>query len=463
MIVTTVAATLVPVAAAAPVAGWDPRIAPIARRVEQLRHLKFLHPVPATFLPSAKFRKRVTTDDEELTKADKRELAIDEAELRALALVDGGFDLLATVNDEAGSGIVAYYDDRKQEMVIRGTKLDPETKVTVAHELTHALQDQHYDLGRLQDRVETNGADDALTALTEGDATVVENDYYWDLSKADRRKVDRAEQAAFGTEPDSAATPSDPDVIAASFDAPYALGPFLVTTIQDAKGRRGLTEAFRSPPRTQLDYLLPTQALKPQRPKRLAAPKVPAGARRLQRKDPTDFGAFDLYLLLASRIPYPSALQAADGWGNGREVLSRKDGVVCADVRVVGRDAASSRTIGTALAAWGAAVVPGPVTVDTAQGSFRVCDPGEVATAPTQSAEDALTFLAARNELVSEFVSGDLPPRIAGCVGHEIVADLVFTEVVAAFQSGEDPSKELVDAVQQSVGRLVDDCVNPPG
>ena len=323
--------------------------------------------MPARFLTPAKFRARVTTDEKKLSKSDKRDLAIGEAELRSLALVSGGFDLFGSVNDEAGAGIVAYYDDEKEEMVIRGKRIDPEAKVTIAHELTHTLQDQHYDLAKLSDHVKTNGADDAVTALVEGDATVVENDYYWHLARADRRKVDRAEEAQFGTEPDSGAAPDAPDIVAATMDAPYALGPWMVTVVQDARGRRGLADEFGSPPRTQLDYLLPTTAVKPIRPRQLAAPKAPDRARRLQPKEPNDFGAFDLYLLLASRIPFPVALQAADGWGNGRETLSRKDGTVCADVRVVGHDHEASKAIGRALTSWGAAVGPTPVTVDAAR------------------------------------------------------------------------------------------------
>ncbi len=449
----------VPVGDAAPVDGWDPRVAPIAHKVERLRHLKFLRPVPARFLTPAKFRKRVTTDEADLDRSDRRNLAVHEAELRSLGLVAGDFDLLATVNDEAGSGIVAYYDDRKEEMVIRGKRIDPEAKVTIAHELTHALQDQHYDLGTLTDHTRTDGADDALTALVEGDATVVEDGYYWALSRADRRKVDRAEEAAFGTEPDSGATPDAPDIVAATMDAPYALGPWMVRTVQDARGRRGLAAEFRSPPKTQLDYLLPTEALKTRPPRRLGAPKVPDGARRLQPKEPTDFGALDLYLMLASRIPFPNALQAADGWGNGREVLSRKDGTVCADVRLVGRQADATHAIGRALKAWGAAVTPTPVEVDAVHDSFHVCDPGDTATAPVPSAEDALAFAAARNELLSELVSGDFPPAIAGCIGHAIVAEPVMAELVASIASGDDPTKAAIKRIQRTVERLIDPCV----
>ena len=39
---------------------------------------------------------------------------------------------------------------------MRGTDLtDVDVRVTIVHELTHALQDQHFDLTKLDDAVET--------------------------------------------------------------------------------------------------------------------------------------------------------------------------------------------------------------------------------------------------------------------------------------------------------------------
>src|SRR6478752_7628880 len=163
-------------------ATWDPRLAPIAREVEHLRHLRFLHPIPARFLSDRAFRKEVTSDDHvgAAARARRRD-AVSEAELRALGLVDGTFDLRTTVDDVQGSDVLAFYDSDRERIVVRGKHLDAEHRVTLAHELTHGLQDQHYDLTKLQDAADTGGADDALTALIEGDATRIEDAYYGQL------------------------------------------------------------------------------------------------------------------------------------------------------------------------------------------------------------------------------------------------------------------------------------------
>ena len=79
---------------------------------------------------------------------------------------------------------------------MRGTDLDDvDVRVTLVHELTHALQDQHFDLTKLDRGVETSGEDFALTALVEGDATSVEDDYLFSLP-------DDEQDAYFAEEPD---------------------------------------------------------------------------------------------------------------------------------------------------------------------------------------------------------------------------------------------------------------------
>ena len=47
----------------------------------------------------------------------------------------------------------------------------------LAHELTHVLQDQHFDLNKLRTDAAA-GADLAVLSLIEGDAVSIENEYY---------------------------------------------------------------------------------------------------------------------------------------------------------------------------------------------------------------------------------------------------------------------------------------------
>ena len=75
------------------------------------------------------------------------------------------------------SGVVAgLYNpkDKKLYVVSRSGGLGPSEKSTFAHEYTHALQDQNFDLAGLQ--LDAPGQGDrgmARLALVEGDATLV--------------------------------------------------------------------------------------------------------------------------------------------------------------------------------------------------------------------------------------------------------------------------------------------------
>src|SRR5204863_9413211 len=123
------------------------------------------------------------------------------------------------------------------------------------------------DLDALERAAHTGGADDALTALVEGDAMRVEDAYYWKLSARDRHAVDRAEGAVGDPGAGSDGGPANPDAAAsddsfvgAQLDAPYEFGSGIVDVILAVGHRPGLAGAFHRPPATQLAMLQPSTA-----------------------------------------------------------------------------------------------------------------------------------------------------------------------------------------------------------
>ncbi len=444
--------------------GWDPRLLPIAKQVEKFRHLRFKHSVPATFLSAAKFAKRVTSDEAKVSRKDRRDLRAGEAALRTLGLVDGSFDLLKTMDAVVGSSVLAYYDNERKGIVVRGKKIDAETKVILAHELTHALQDQHYKINRLRDRAKTPGAEDAIVALVEGDAARIEAKYYFALSPRDQRVVDKAEAASGeGTGPNRPDAPTLAEeaangVVAASFASPYAFGPPMVDVILAVKHRRGLAAAFHDPPTTQLQLLMPTRSIRSAVLPPLRRPKLRAGARRLGGDQPDDFGAVDLYFLLSSRLPAAVSLQAADAWGNGKELISRTKTKTCVDVKLVARDRAGASRISGALRLWAAAMPAGAITLSDDGLSIRGCDPGRAAVGPPNSADAALGFVALRNSFVSDLVRSGAPSGIATCIGDRIVDGPEFGAAVAGFDEQREPTEAEVTSLSAAIEALIPDC-----
>jgi len=157
---------------------WPADVAPIAAFVSHDRGLPFLRSVPVHFQTPKVFDKDVaeqTTPTSAATLADARRYA---SALRALGLLDGSVNLVAaeTAADQAG-GVLGYYTPTAKAVYLRGRTLTPAVRVTLAHELTHALQDQHFGLNRLGRQAVTEGQQFGLTALEEGDAVLDEDDY----------------------------------------------------------------------------------------------------------------------------------------------------------------------------------------------------------------------------------------------------------------------------------------------
>src|SRR5262245_43723711 len=76
----------------------------------------------------------------------------------------------------AGKGIQGYYSVQDKTLYLYDDLSEAYEKGVLIHEMVHALQDQHFDLGKFKARLHLVNADDtdaerALAALIEGDAT----------------------------------------------------------------------------------------------------------------------------------------------------------------------------------------------------------------------------------------------------------------------------------------------------
>ena len=99
----------------------------------------------------------------------------DEEVLKLLGLLEPSVDLRHVSATVFGQGVAGYYDPRTKRLrIVRGAQTTNRflEEITLAHELTHALEDQRFGL----DLEDTSGSDDAALArlaLVEGSATAV--------------------------------------------------------------------------------------------------------------------------------------------------------------------------------------------------------------------------------------------------------------------------------------------------
>src|SRR5687768_2118538 len=152
-------------------------VAEIARRVEALRGLRF-DSLPRPVEVSPEQARREGLEDLDRSYPVERRRA-DEQVLELLGLIEPSVDLREVSASVFSEGVAGYYDPRTKRMrTVRGAATGTRVlaEMVLAHELTHALEDQRYGLG-LADQ---GGGDDAVLArlaLVEGTASELMYDY----------------------------------------------------------------------------------------------------------------------------------------------------------------------------------------------------------------------------------------------------------------------------------------------
>jgi hypothetical protein len=187
--------------------------------------------------------------------------AIDERVLVAFGFVEPGTDLGDLESSILGEQIAGFYDPETQEMVVvlsgEDAELTANDQVTFAHEVVHALQDQHFDLMAVQGDLETISGDQSLavTAMIEGDATVAQVMYMVDkpgLLDAVNEELQEYESPSL----DSA-----PLYYSESLLFPYEDGALFVIAIQGEGGWEAVDAMYETPPTTTEQILHPEKYL----------------------------------------------------------------------------------------------------------------------------------------------------------------------------------------------------------
>lgn len=287
--------------------------------VEQHRGLKYRRPVKVELLTDSQFRSRLLA----LAQDDNDELVRTGHVLTALGLLAPGTDLLKARDTLLGGAVIGLYNDKTQSLMVRGTNLNPYVRTTLAHELTHALQDQVFNLNRPELDKRDDEASLGFTAVVEGDAKRIEEQYRTSLSRAEQREGAREEAAAAGSTDYSRIPP----VLFQFLVFPYAKGSTLDDALFRAGGQSRLDAAFVNPPTTSEQVMHPERFLAGQGPKPVADP--PADGPVL---DKGAMGEFVLDMMLQTAVSSSAADRDSDGWGGDRYVAWTSGNQTCVRV-----------------------------------------------------------------------------------------------------------------------------------
>ena len=397
---------------------WDHRVTGIVAFVEKQRGLRFDHPVSVRFLPDARFNKKVAVP-QPTSRSDKAAFDRAVGELRALGLVHGKVDLASSFNTLTQSGVVGLYVNEDKTVYVRGAAMTPFVRVTLAHELTHALQDQHWDLTNLQ-RAAPAGDDTALRALLEGDAVTVQNAYEKTLSAADQRTYQHEQTAA--QDRSTQATVNVPGVLSDMMSFPYAFGRPYIDALTANRNTTALDDAFNHPPVAEAQIINSAGYPTSWKPARVAVPSLPQGDRRVGA--PQSFGQFSLFEVLSSRLGYTPAWAAVQGWQGDNSVPYADHGRTCMAVDVRFATPGGASRFYRATRQWAATIPGATATISGSLTRIRSCDPGAAAASPPPASPSPFDTLVARAQIIDALTKDSVHYPLGACVADHIIGAL---------------------------------------
>ncbi|HCS38336.1 MAG TPA: hypothetical protein DIW44_01975 [Anaerolineaceae bacterium] len=226
----------------------DVQMDTIQQQVSDIRGLEMNAELNRAMMSNAELQDVVMND---FFKDYTPEMAQQDADvLSALGLLEPDFDLLQFYIDLYSEQIAGYYDSTTKEMYVIGdagfTGLE---RMTYAHEFTHVLQDQNYDLEnglKLNDdycEIESEYCA-AVTALVEGDAVLSEQ-YWFLIESTDQDKNDVSD---FQSTYESPVYDSAPAYMKQDFLFPYQQGFAFVQSLYGDNKWKSVDAAYANPP-----------------------------------------------------------------------------------------------------------------------------------------------------------------------------------------------------------------------
>jgi hypothetical protein len=289
--------------------------AAVLKETSELRELPILHPVKSGAQSRAGIERMIIRNlDEQTTPA---ELHATETLLKKLGMVPADFQYRAFLVKLLTEQVAGYYDPKVQEFFLADW-IDLEgQKPVMAHELTHALQDQHFNLRRFEHWPKGDSdAELAAHALIEGDATLAMTIYM-----AKNPLVGLAFIRAFGSSSSSSEQfKQAPRVLRESLVFPYQEGLEWATTVYKRGGWSSVSHAFTELPQSTEQILHPEKYFAHEAPVKVNLPDVRGllGS-RWKRIDYDVSGEWSYYLILDQFLnSQGESKRAAAGWGGDR-------------------------------------------------------------------------------------------------------------------------------------------------
>ncbi len=288
----------------------------VLRETSEIRSLPILRPVKSGAQSRADIEHMIVKNlDEETTPA---EMHATEISLKKLGLVPNDFQYRPFLIGLLSEQVAGYYDPKAQQFYLADwIELEGQLPV-MAHELTHALQDQHFNLRRFDKWPKGDSdAELAVHALIEGDATLAMMQYI--LRKPERAR-DFMKSMGGTAASANEKIESAPRALRESLLFPYTQGMQFVTRLYARGGWKEVSQAFTTLPQSTEQILHTDKYFAREAPVKVEMADISVQlGKGWKRVDYDVNGEWSYYLILDEYLKSSSESEkAAAGWGGDR-------------------------------------------------------------------------------------------------------------------------------------------------
>ncbi len=272
---------------------------------------------------------------------DAQRLERSAASLKKLGLLPRDFELRPFLLSLLKEQVAGFYDAKTKTVYLLDWVDADAQRPVLAHELTHALQDQSYNLSKWaedsahaksdQEEMALEEAQSAREAVIEGQAMVVLLDYMLapaGKSVADSPAIVDAMKSAMVEGGQTPMFTKAPLFLREALTFPYTYGLDFERQVMAKKGRDGAYKGvFEKPPRDTRQVMEPETYLAGENISALTVPKLDAVLKgEYKRYDFGGLGQFDVTMLLWQWYGKQTGVQLAHAWRGGYYFTYEKAG-----------------------------------------------------------------------------------------------------------------------------------------
>lgn len=295
----------------------------VAAEVAKLRGLKIKKKLKRETIDADALRARLVERFGEEYSAD--EIAGQQASLERWGLIGADVQVHDLLLDILTEQVAGFYDRADQTLYIAEREVEG-SDLLMAHEIVHALQDQHFDLDKLTDLPRTEAdALQARHALIEGDGVVTSYELMlaregvappWGMDDALTMMTKTIEASSGHARLDQA-----PLVVRDLLLFPYSRGMRFVAALRARHPWKKVDAVFKKPPASTEQILHPELYQAGEAPHQVAA-TTPAALSGWRTRHDTVWGEAGWSVLLREHdVATARAETAAAGWGGDRVVV----------------------------------------------------------------------------------------------------------------------------------------------